>query len=156
MKSKSLLDHEEDLEKPLKSATKNKDAEHPVYEYKRPELPEQPDPNTVDFSTFTPLHLRIIARQATIQHWNHRSRRSRQIDSGQGYFRSSHHSFQERAGAKHYHQVGLRQRKDLQIDNVGSVPDLPATRVTRVKRKSILHVSVRDAVAHTACCDMFR
>ncbi|KAF2112432.1 eukaryotic translation initiation factor-like protein 2 subunit gamma [Lophiotrema nucula] len=32
----------------------------------RPDLPEQPDPDTVDFSTLTPLSPEIISRQATI------------------------------------------------------------------------------------------
>lgn len=58
------LDHDEETQ-PLKSALKNKDAE-PLPQIKRPELPEQPDPNTIDFSTLTPLSPEIIARQATI------------------------------------------------------------------------------------------
>lgn len=67
IEEQELLDQEDDIqEKPLKSALKNRDAEPLVYEHKRPELPEQPDPNTVDFSTFTPLTPEIIARQATI------------------------------------------------------------------------------------------
>ena len=38
----------------------------PVPEIKRPELPEQPDPEDLDTSTLTPLSPEIIARQATI------------------------------------------------------------------------------------------
>jgi len=38
----------------------------PVAETVRPPLPEQPDPNTLDLSTLTPLTPKIIARQATI------------------------------------------------------------------------------------------
>ncbi|KAH8693628.1 putative translation initiation factor EF-2 gamma subunit [Talaromyces proteolyticus] len=60
------LDQEEDAqEKPLKSALK-KDSVPPIPQRTRPQLPEQPDPNTVDFSTFSPLSPEIIARQATI------------------------------------------------------------------------------------------
>ncbi|GAB1191630.1 GCD11 [Aspergillus pseudonomiae] len=54
------LDQEE---KPLKSAMKSVP---PVSQPKRPELPEQPDPTTLDLSTLTPLSPEIIARQATI------------------------------------------------------------------------------------------
>ncbi|PIG88313.1 translation initiation factor EF-2 gamma subunit [Aspergillus arachidicola] len=54
------LDQEE---KPLKSAMKSVP---PVSQPKRPELPEQPDPATLDLSTLTPLSPEIIARQATI------------------------------------------------------------------------------------------
>lgn len=35
----------------------------PLPEIKRPELPEQPDPKTLDTSTLTPLSPEIIARQ---------------------------------------------------------------------------------------------
>jgi translation initiation factor 2 subunit 3 len=59
------LDQEESLEKPLKSALK-KSSVAPLPQVKRPELPEQPDPATVDFSKLTPLSPEIIARQATI------------------------------------------------------------------------------------------
>ena len=38
----------------------------PLPEIKRPELPEQPDPEDLDVSTLTPLSPEIIARQATI------------------------------------------------------------------------------------------
>jgi translation initiation factor 2 subunit 3 len=58
------LDQEESLEKPLKSAMKKGSV--PLPPVKRPELPEQPDPANVDFSTLTPLSPEIIARQATI------------------------------------------------------------------------------------------
>jgi hypothetical protein len=37
-----------------------------------------------------------------------------------------------------------------------SVQDLLATRVTRVRRRSILPAKERDALAHTDCSDMFR
>ena len=47
-----------------KSALKSKAEIIP--EIKRPELPEQPDPETLDTSTLTPLTPEIIARQATI------------------------------------------------------------------------------------------
>src|ERR1700759_4465181 len=46
---------------PIKSALKI-----PVETGPRPELPPQPDPKTLDFSTLTPLSPEIIARQATI------------------------------------------------------------------------------------------
>lgn len=38
----------------------------PLPEIKRPELPEQPDPENLDISSLTPLSPEIIARQATI------------------------------------------------------------------------------------------
>jgi translation initiation factor 2 subunit 3 len=47
-------------EKPIKSALKSA----PVAA-KKPELPEQPNPETLDLSTLTPLTPEIIARQAT-------------------------------------------------------------------------------------------
>ena len=47
-----------------KSSLRNR-VEIPV-EIKRPELPEQPDPETLDTSTLSPLTPEIIARQATI------------------------------------------------------------------------------------------
>ncbi|CRG87990.1 Eukaryotic translation initiation factor 2 subunit gamma [Talaromyces islandicus] len=56
---------DEGEEKPLKSAMK-KDSVPPIPAVTRPFLPEQPDPNTVDFSTLSPLSPEIIARQATI------------------------------------------------------------------------------------------
>jgi translation initiation factor 2 subunit 3 len=56
---------DEGEEKPLKSSLK-KDSVPPIPAVTRPVLPEQPDPNTVDFSTFSPLSPEIIARQATI------------------------------------------------------------------------------------------
>ena len=47
------------VEKPIKSALKSA----PVAA--KPELPEQPNPETLDLSTLTPLTPEIIARQAT-------------------------------------------------------------------------------------------
>lgn len=62
-------DQEEDLEeqelKPLKSALKQPSSDRSAFE-KKPELPEQPDPETLDLSKLTPLSPEIIARQATI------------------------------------------------------------------------------------------
>ncbi|KAJ6172008.1 hypothetical protein N7470_001075 [Penicillium chermesinum] len=58
------FDDQEPLDKPLKSAMKK--SAPPVLEKKRPELPEQPEPSTVDLSKLTPLSPEIIARQATI------------------------------------------------------------------------------------------
>ncbi|CAG8026801.1 unnamed protein product [Penicillium nalgiovense] len=52
----------EQEEKPLKSAMKKSE---PVPQQKRPELPEQPNPETLDLSKLTPLSPEIIARQAT-------------------------------------------------------------------------------------------
>lgn len=60
------LDHEDPEDKPLKSAMKKPSSVTPLPPVKRPELPEQPNPDTVDFSTLTPLSPEIIARQATI------------------------------------------------------------------------------------------
>ena len=51
-------------EKPVKSTMKKDFI--PVSQPKRPELPEQPNPETLDLSTLTPLSPEIIARQATI------------------------------------------------------------------------------------------
>jgi hypothetical protein len=42
-----------------------KSAAPPPEAPKRPWLPEQPDPNTLDLSTLTPLSPEVIARQAT-------------------------------------------------------------------------------------------
>ncbi|KAI5298791.1 hypothetical protein KEM55_002928 [Ascosphaera atra] len=58
-------------EKPLKSAMKKGTNAPPAttggtYNTERPELPAQPDPETLDLSTLTPLTPEIIARQATI------------------------------------------------------------------------------------------
>lgn len=53
---------EDPLDQP-RSALKRSD---PLPEIKRPELPEQPDPKTLDVSVLTPLSPEIIARQATI------------------------------------------------------------------------------------------
>lgn len=53
------------MDKP-KSALKKSTRADPLPEVTRPELPEQPDPETLDVSTLTPLSPEIIARQATI------------------------------------------------------------------------------------------
>ena len=61
-------DFEEDdepLQKP-KSALKKTTKQEPIPQPLRPELPEQPDPSTIDVSELTPLSPEIIARQATI------------------------------------------------------------------------------------------
>ncbi|KMU85998.1 eukaryotic translation initiation factor 2 gamma [Coccidioides immitis H538.4] len=62
--------HEDDLEdqetKPLKSALKKPSYAPPTSAEKKPELPEQPDPDTLDLSKLTPISPEIIARQATI------------------------------------------------------------------------------------------
>ncbi|KAJ5485054.1 Eukaryotic translation initiation factor 2 subunit gamma [Penicillium diatomitis] len=59
------FDDQEPLdEKPLKSAMK-KTAAPPPEAPKRPWLPEQPDPATLDLSSLTPLSPEVIARQAT-------------------------------------------------------------------------------------------
>jgi translation initiation factor 2 subunit 3 len=52
-------------EKPLKSALK-KAAFAPTLPRERPNLPEQPEPESLVLSTLTPLSPEIIARQATI------------------------------------------------------------------------------------------
>src|SRR5215469_6536296 len=61
----SSSESEEERQTPLKPALK-KPIAAPEPEAPRPELPPQPNPDTVDFSTFTPLSPEIIARQATI------------------------------------------------------------------------------------------
>lgn len=48
---------------PLKSALKPSSG---VRQEKKPELPPQPDPESLDLSTLTPLTPEVIARQATI------------------------------------------------------------------------------------------
>ena len=53
---------EEPLDQPKSSLKKSE----PPPEIKRPELPEQPDPEDLDTSLLTPLSPEIIARQATI------------------------------------------------------------------------------------------
>lgn len=60
------IEEEEPLDKPLKSAMKKTPAPEPLPEIKRPELPEQPDPEDLDVSSLTPLSPEIISRQATI------------------------------------------------------------------------------------------
>jgi translation initiation factor 2 subunit 3 len=59
---------EEELEEPnqLKSALKKTQKPEPLPQDARPQLPEQPDPNTFDVTTLTPVSPEIIARQATI------------------------------------------------------------------------------------------
>ena len=52
--------------RPKKSALKKSGDAPSLPTVKRPELPEQPDPTTIDLSTLTPLTPEIIARQATI------------------------------------------------------------------------------------------
>ncbi|KAL5382605.1 eukaryotic translation initiation factor 2 subunit gamma [Paraphaeosphaeria sporulosa] len=60
----SLSEPEEVEEtKPRPALKKPRDVLPPV---ERPELPEQPEPSTVDFSTLSPLSPEIISRQATI------------------------------------------------------------------------------------------
>lgn len=49
--------------KPKSAMKKTREVLPPV---ERPELPEQPEPSTVDFSTMSPLSPEIISRQATI------------------------------------------------------------------------------------------
>ena len=57
----------EEKRPPKKSAMKKMGEERlPPPPTKRPELPEQPDPATLDLSKLTPLTPEIIARQATI------------------------------------------------------------------------------------------
>jgi len=56
---------EEPLDKP-KSALKKTARPEPTPVIARPELPEQPDLETLDVSVLTPLSPEIIARQATI------------------------------------------------------------------------------------------
>lgn len=56
---------EEDLIK-LKSALRKPAKFEPLPPIVRPELPEQPDPSSLDVATLTPLSPEIIARQATI------------------------------------------------------------------------------------------
>jgi translation initiation factor 2 subunit 3 len=51
---------------PLKSAMKQTSSVAPLPQVKKPELPEQPNPENLDLSTLTPLSPEIIARQATI------------------------------------------------------------------------------------------
>ncbi|EDN07696.1 eukaryotic translation initiation factor 2 gamma subunit [Histoplasma mississippiense (nom. inval.)] len=58
-------DNEHDSQS-LKSALKRRTSLPPMVSEKKPELPEQPDPQTLDLSTLTPLTPEIIARQATI------------------------------------------------------------------------------------------
>ncbi len=57
---------EEELLDQAKSALKKSSRLDPVAEVKRPELPEQPEPESLDLSVLTPLSPEIIARQATI------------------------------------------------------------------------------------------
>lgn len=57
-------DEAELQEKPLQSALKKAFA--PTLPHERPNLPEQPDPESLDLSILTPLTPEIIARQATI------------------------------------------------------------------------------------------
>ena len=62
-------DDEIDDEEPLKSsksALKKSSKPEPIPQVVRPELPEQPDPESLNVSELTPLTPEIIARQATI------------------------------------------------------------------------------------------
>ncbi|KAL8874675.1 MAG: hypothetical protein Q9174_000015 [Haloplaca sp. 1 TL-2023] len=60
------VEEEEDFAQKPKSALKKSSRLDPLPEVKRPELPEQPNPEDLDVSTLTPLSPEIIARQATI------------------------------------------------------------------------------------------
>jgi translation initiation factor 2 subunit 3 len=57
---------DEEDERPLKSAMKKTQAIAQSAPAKKPELPPQPDPSTLDVSKLNPLSPEIIARQATI------------------------------------------------------------------------------------------
>lgn len=54
------FDDQDVPEKPLKSAMKKKSAAAPAPQPKRPELPEQSDPATLDLSALTPLTPEVI------------------------------------------------------------------------------------------------
>ena len=56
------VEDQEPLDQPRSVLKKSE----PLPEIKRPELPEQPDPENLDTSRLTPLSPEIIARQATI------------------------------------------------------------------------------------------
>lgn len=56
------VEDQEPLDQPRSVLKKSE----PLPEIKRPELPEQPDPESLDTSVLTPLSPEIIARQATI------------------------------------------------------------------------------------------
>ncbi|KAH7391980.1 elongation factor Tu GTP binding domain-containing protein [Pyrenochaeta sp. MPI-SDFR-AT-0127] len=60
----SVSEQDEVEETKPKSALKK--TREPLVPVERPELPEQPDPNTIDFATLNPLSPEIISRQATI------------------------------------------------------------------------------------------
>jgi len=64
--NEDIDEDEEPLDRPLKSALKKNAAADFPPETKRPELPEQPEPEDLDASSLTPLSPEIIARQATI------------------------------------------------------------------------------------------
>lgn len=59
----SSSESEAEEARPLKSSLRHQVPQEPEH---TPDLPEQPDPNTLDFSTLTPLSPEIISRQATI------------------------------------------------------------------------------------------
>jgi len=59
-------DQEVAKENPNKLKSALRKAAEPVAEVSRPELPEQPEPSTLNISELTPLTPEIIARQATI------------------------------------------------------------------------------------------
>lgn len=63
--SESESEQEETQQTPVKPALK-KSTIPSEHDAPKPELPPQPDPSTLDFSTLTPLSPEIIARQATI------------------------------------------------------------------------------------------
>lgn len=63
--NEELPDQDEETQ-PLKSVLKKPVMTDPGPQEKRPELPEQANPEDLDFSTLTPLSLEIISRQATI------------------------------------------------------------------------------------------
>lgn len=64
--NEDIVDDEEPSDRPLKSGLKRNAAADFPPEVKRPELPEQPEPEDLDVSSLTPLSPEIIARQATI------------------------------------------------------------------------------------------
>lgn len=64
--NEDVEEDEEPSARPHKSVLKKNAAADFLPEVKRPELPEQPEPEDLDVSALTPLSPEIIARQATI------------------------------------------------------------------------------------------
>lgn len=140
--------HQPQEKKPSKSALKKSGLLHA--QPKRPELPEQPNPDTLDLNTLTPLSPEIIARQATINigtigHVAHgKSTVVKAISEVQTV------RFKNELERNITIKLGYANAKIYKCDN----PDCPrrlALKASRARRRSTRHVKERGVLVTTGC-----